>query len=344
MQRFPVRIALVLAVLAGSAGAQDWQSVARTRHADYQAVDADGRSAYAGGFPIRLVGVVVNDTEDWLDPTPDYDSGVHLWQMGGQAEFYVQALTGSTIQAVGQEYHDPTDFGGTACWIGQNYGNHVKNQDPLFSYTDAEWTAELGRLGLYGGSGVSDPIRAGDLVEIRARAGLHYKGKMNVNEQHDKAAGKDFEIVRLAAGYGLPDATQLDLSELKDPADTWRFDPTRQTGPERYQSTRVELREVWIEDAADWAPGALLNVTDGVRTMPIRLGRDPAFAAADLPATLEPFHVTGILDQAAGDPVLATDGYQLLVMDPADVVAVPEPASLCLLGLAGPALLRRRRR
>jgi hypothetical protein len=30
-----------------------------------------------------------------------------------------------------------------------------------------------------------DPLRAGDLVEIRARGGLSYAGKMNVNEQHD---------------------------------------------------------------------------------------------------------------------------------------------------------------
>ncbi len=343
MDKFPVRIVLAMLVLAGSAGAQDWEAIGLTQHADYQAVDADGRSLYAGGFPVRLVGVVLNDSEDWLDPSPAYDSGVHLWQMGGEAEIYVQALTRSTLNALGRELYDPGDFGGTACWIGQNYGNHIKNKDPLFNYTDAEWTAELGRLQLLGGDGVDEPIRAGDLVEIRARAGLHYKGKMNVNEQHDTDPGRDFDIVRLAPGFGLPDATPLDLAEVKDAADTWQFDATRQSGPERHQSTRVRLGQVWIEDLPTWAPGAEMVVTDGTRSMPIRLGRDADFATAELPGAMETFDVTGILDQSAEGMALATDGYQLLVMDPADVAVIPEPAGVSLLVLAGLSLLRRRK-
>ena len=42
---------------------------------------------------------MLNNTEDWLDPTAAYDPGVHLWEFGGEAEYYVQAvdLTGEYL-------------------------------------------------------------------------------------------------------------------------------------------------------------------------------------------------------------------------------------------------------
>jgi len=313
---FVVAVVFVATSLAPAAG-PDWTEVPLVRHAAYQAVNANGTSAYSGQFPIRLVGVVINNTEDWLDPTPAHDPGVHLWAMGGQAEFYVQALTTSTLDAVGIEYYDPDDVGGTACWMGQNYGNHIMHQDPLYNYTDAEWTAELGRLNLLGGDGVADPIRAGDLVEIRARGGLHYQGKMNVNEMHSNDPANDFEIVRLAAGFGLPDPTPLTLAALKTADDAFIFDPTRQTGGEGYQSTRVQLRGVWVTDSAAWTADTDLTVTDGTRTFTVHLGLNPSFDGTPPFAPGEPFNVVGILDQAASDGVFSTDGYQLLAMNAA---------------------------
>ncbi|NLF33282.1 MAG: hypothetical protein GX591_20650 [Planctomycetes bacterium] len=316
-------VVLVAVSLVAGASGLDWSSVPVVRHAEYQAVNPDGATAYpGGGFPIRLIGVVLNNTEDWLDPTPAYDPVVHLWAMGGQAEFYVQALTVSTLDALGVEYYNPDDFGGTACWMGQNYGNHIMHQDPMFNYTDAEWTAELGRLDLLGGDDVTDPIRAGDLVEVRVRGGLHYSGKMNVNERHSNDPANDFEVVRLTTGFGLPAATPLTLADLKTADDTALFDPSRQTGGERHQSTLVEIRGVWVTDAVAWTTDTTLTVTDGVRTFEVYLALNPSFDGTILFGPGEPFSVVGIMDQAASHGVYSTDGYRLLVMNAADVRAV----------------------
>ena len=93
---------LLVVVLCGSVGfAQDWGDVPLINHSTYQEVDGSGASVYSGGFPVRLQGVVLNNTEDWLDPTADYDPGMHLWEMGGQAEIFVQGIV-------------PGDSGGTA--------------------------------------------------------------------------------------------------------------------------------------------------------------------------------------------------------------------------------------
>ena len=333
----PIAVAAVLLLLASAVMAEDWAAMSFTKHSTYQAVNADGASAYSAGFPVRMVGVVLNNTEDWLDPTPAYDPGVHLWQMGGEAEFYVQALTQSTLASLGVEYYAPTDFGGTACWMGQNYGNHIMHQDWGYNYTDAEWTAELGRLNLYGGDGVTDPIRAGDLVEIRARAGLHYKGKMNVNEQHnndrddthpdwpenrqdnpsptDGSGAHDFEFVRLEAGYGLPTPTALPLNLVKDAADTAIFDATRATGGERYQSTLVDLKNVRVTDPGNWGKDSDVTVQDASgRTLTLHLGRNDGF---DVQAPPSYFNVVGVMDQSSGS---GRDGYQVLAMDPAGIV------------------------
>jgi len=278
-----VRIVLVAGIIlasVGLAGAEDWSSVPYIEHSTYQAVNPDGSSAYTGGFPIKLVGVVLNNTEDWLDPTPAYDPGYHPFQLGAQAEFYVQAvnLDGTAWDPFPDDPFD--DFGGTACWMGQNYGNLPWYQDPQFSYTDAEWTAELGRLNLYGGDNVTDPIRAGDLVEIRARAGLHYRGKMNVNEQHSKDPAKDFEIVRLQAEFGLPDPTRLTLGQIKNADDSFIFDPTRRSGGERYQSSLVTIHHVRLEDTTDWGTDSDLTLLDTTgRSLSIHLGLNPSFDA-----------------------------------------------------------------
>ena len=347
-----VRIAFAaVALICTSVFAQDWPNEPIIKHSTYQAVNGDGSSAYGGAFPIRLRGVVLNNTEDWLDPTPAYDSGVNLWRMGGQAELYVQTV-------------DESDFGGTAAWMGQYYGNHIQNQDPVYNYTDPEWQEELGRLNLFGGTiggqPVAEPIRAGDLVEIRVRGGLHYLGKMNVNEQHDNdydraddGENHDFELVILHRGYGLPEPTPLALSDMKLTDDTFIFDPTRQTGGERHQSTLVELTNVWLASPGDWSSDSNLTVTDGTRTFNVYLGLNASFDGTALFDVGQPFNVTGILDQKAagpmnpdpdGDGVLNEDGYQILAMDASAFEAVPEPTTITLVGMAVLAAGYRRRR
>lgn len=341
MLRFKITFAVLWTLFLTSSltRAQDWDSISYTQHSEYQSVNDGGSSAYSGGFPIRLVGVVLNNTEDWLDPTAAYDSVYHAWNMGGEAEFYVQALTESTFSTLGVEYYDSADHGGTACWMGQNYGN-TWLADSSYNYTNAEWTAELGRLNLQGGDGVTDPIRAGDLVEIRVRGGLYYGGKMNVNEQHSKDSSNDFEVILLESGFGLPTAASLTLSDLKTSGDNCIFDSTRATGGELYQSTLVELGDVWITSVATWAADTDIEVTDGTRTMNIHLGLNAGFDGTELFTQGELFNVTGVLDQSSDT---GKDGYQLLVMDPDGFSVVPEPGSLALLTLGSLGLLKRRK-
>ena len=83
--------------------------------------------------------------------------------MGGQAQIYVQAIPGSG------------DFGGTPCWMGQNYGNLGFIGDPGDNYSNTAWYSELDRLHLYRpGTPLSDSqlVRAGDLVEIQCADGF----------------------------------------------------------------------------------------------------------------------------------------------------------------------------
>ncbi|HUT10445.1 MAG TPA: PEP-CTERM sorting domain-containing protein [Thermoguttaceae bacterium] len=317
---------LAAAMIFGPAAitdAQNWeQDVDFIRHDVYQAVNSNGTGAYAGGFPFRLRGVVLNNTEDWLDPTAAYDPGLHLFELGGQAEFYVQA-----VDLAGDTWDDG-DFGGTACWIGQNYGNHVMHQEPVFSYTDAQWYAELDRLQLwYEGSTAWPLVRAGNLVEIRVRAGLYYSGKMNVNERHLKDPIYDFEVVILDEDYGLPTPTPLALEVLKNAADAAIFDPTRASGGEHYQSTLLEICNVRFLEDTPWASNTDLTLIDATgRTLGIHLGLNESF---DLEPTPEGyFHVVGILDQLSPG---GTGDYRLLAMQAADFSPVPEPGSVALL-------------
>ncbi len=311
--------AIVAAALAGGfagrAMALDWESIPLTGHSAYQAVNGNGASAYTGGFPMRVRGVVLANTEDWLDPTPAYTATYVPYAMGGQAELIVQAV-------------EAGDFGGTFCWMGQNYGNLPFKGDPIYSYTDEQWTAELGRLNLFGGDGVTEPIRKGDLVEVRARTGLFYGGKMNINEAHDNSIGKDFEVVLIQAGYGMPSPAALSLSDLKDASDQFIFDPLRAAGAEHYQAALVELRNVRLTagSVARWGVNQDLTLEDETgRTLGIHLGLNASFGESAAPSGY--FDVVGILDQADGS-LPHSSGYRLLAMSAGDFTVVPEPSAL----------------
>ena len=329
--------AILITSLVSSAEADGWDTVSIIQHSTYQAVNADGTSAYSPtGSRIRLRGIVLNNNEDWLDPTSDYctEAG-HLWDMGGEAEFYIQAVNlDGTIW-------DPNpvtpfdDFGGTASWMGQNFGNHIWHYDPDYyttdsqpwNYTETAWYSELDRLGLYRpGTSLSEFIRTGDLVEIRAQGGLYYNGKMNVNEQHNNSASHDFEVVVLDKGFGLPEAEEITLSDLKDAGDAFLFDSTRATGGEHYQSTLVTINDVCLVDTAGWGKDTDLTLTDATgRTLTLHLGLNDGFSTVLAPTGY--FNVTGILDQS---DYSGKGGYQLLAMSADDFVAVPEPATILL--------------
>lgn len=331
-------------VLAGPARGQDWQQVEYLTHRQYQAVNDSGAPTYSGGWPFRMVGVVLNDTEDWVDPTPGFHTNVNdgIFEMGGQAEIFVQAVNLDDTQWDPEPAEAFNDFGGTACWIGQNVGEI--SGDWTLNYTNDQWQQELTRLNFHGPAGVTDPIRAGDLVEIRARAGLFYLGKYNVNEQHNPDPAKDFDILRLAKGFGLPEAAELTLADLKDADDAFLFDPLRLEGPEHYQASRVKLTDLSLVDPANLEANTDVLVTDGAgRTFTLHLCRGDGFDGSALAGLDETFHATGILDQKTPFGGGLTQGYRLLVLDAADIQVVPEPASLAML-LAGGTWLARRRR
>jgi len=335
---------------------QVWSGVDFVRHADYQAVDGSGSSTYGGTAPFRMIGVVLNQSENWLEPTENYsETPLHFGgNFGGQSEIMVQAvdLDGTAWDPYPAQdgASDPLagDFGGSFVYMAQNYGNLPFLADPGFNYIDQDmtgggetrpvWYDELDRLGLFRpGTTLPDSqiVRAGDLVEIQARVnGLVFEGKHNVNERHDTGPANDFEIVILEKGFGLPEPAQISLADLKDAADNDIFDETRATGGERYQSTLVEIQNVRLQDDAGWASNAdLVLVDDTGRSLPIHLGLDDAYDSNSAPSGY--FNVTGILDQK--DPA-QLGGYRVLALDYSGITPVPEPSTLMLAALGAVAL------
>jgi hypothetical protein len=354
-----ILVALIIAMISGLAShslAVDWNTTPIIQHKDYQAVNANGASTYpANVFPVRMVGVVLNNNEDWLDPTSRYCSEAgHMWDMGGQAEFYIQAVNLDGTPWDPNPSAAFNDFGGTSNWIGQNYGNHIWHYDDEdyainsrpWNYTQTAWYSELDRLHLdRPDTPFSDAqlIRAGDLVEIRARAGLAYQGKMNVNESHSNSPNCDFDVVLLDKNFGLPTPHKRSLSELENSLGTFDFDPTRSSGAEHDQSTLVTIQDVRLTNPAQWGTNRDLTLSDGTgRSMTVHLGFDDSFLT--VPAPTGYFNVTGIFDQESGS---GKDGYQLLVMDANGFAVVPEPASMVVLAsgfLVMIAYSRRKRR
>ena len=98
----------------------------------------------------------------------------------------------------------------------------------------------------------------GDLVEVTARKSLAYGGKRNINEAHSNAPENKFDIHLLEAGYGLPEPELITLSALVLPDENGEnaqldiFDPTRLTGAEHYQGTRVRINNLQIVNAEGW--------------------------------------------------------------------------------------------
>ncbi len=303
-------LGLTLSALLGLIPAT--QGAGTETHASLQAVKADGTSDWAGTLPFTLQGVLLNDPGEFLDSTPHFvpwNDGAGVGQMGGEWQVFIQAADGA-------------DQGGTACWLGQNYGNLGWIKDSAKSYTDAEWTAEVNRL-------ARDPVnnhrfRKGDLVEITVNRSLFYGGKRNINEAHERTPDADFSITLVRADHGLPAPELITLAHLVRPDDgdpgtkEDLFDATRATGGERYQGTRVRVNGLTSTDATGWGKTAWSErkcvVTDGagrfftVRTALGGLGSAPT----------GPFDAVGILNQESGSGSDGTFGYELFVQEVID--------------------------
>jgi len=285
-----------MSIWASTATAQepDWAGMGYTTHQTFQAVDANGSGTFPTFMPIRMKGIILNRPSDMLDPAVDSTP-----YMGGQWQVFVQAV-------------DERDFGGTALYMGQNIGKNVGNH-PAGSYTGAAWLAELARLDRDPATG--RPFRSGDLVEIRARApGLFFRGKTNINEQHQNDPAADFDVVLLEPNHTRPEPNTITLAEVKDEVDQFRFDASRTTGAERYQGAFVRIEDAQFT-AGTWGPNQSMTLTDPTgRTLPVLLGMGAGFTRFGPPTA--PFSIVGIFDQEdanAADGFRA--GYRLWVMD-----------------------------
>ena len=268
-------------------------------HTEFQAVNGAGEHTYAGTDRVTLEGVVLNQPADMLDPTPD-ETITQMYNMGGQWQLFFQG--------------EGDDHAGTAVWMGQLYSN-LPWVALDGSYSDAEWVAELTRLN-------TAQFAPGDRVRVTGYF-LSYQGKMNVNEQHSKSPDNDFTIELLEAGAGLPKPEPVTLDDLKDEDDRFIFDPLREVGGERYQSRLIKITDVSVVDPNGWGPYGELTITDGVKTLPVKLGRGTGIYAGSFNLT-EPFDIIGILDQESPNLV---DGYRLYVMNydgNGHVLAAPE--------------------
>jgi len=316
-----------------------WDELPFTPFSEMQGVDAAGYTTWRiptsgpddqPGY--RLRGVVLNSPAQMLDGGAAYAEGP-MFFMGGQWQVFIQA-----VSLPDDATHCPEllgDRGGAALWIGQNYGNHKFHYpDWSYNYTDTQWEAEVDRLNhpidVATGQPVTEPLRPGDLVEVRARTGLEFGGKFNCNEAHDNDPGKDFDLYLLARDLPVEPAS-ITLDDVMDATGAFLFDPTRATGAESYQAQYVTLRGVTIANPGSWTTDSrTLTVTDGVgdpdRTLTIWLGHEdpsnPTFSRTNVPTgTID---ITGIFNQEAGqgDPRKA---YSLWAMDPWAFVPSGDP-------------------
>lgn len=308
-------------------------------HANLQAVNAVGGSAWSGTFPFTIRGVILNNPEDMLDPTPNFlpwDGGANSGKMGAEWQFYFQAT-------------EPGDRGGTACWMGQNYGNQPWIHDSALSYSNAAWVAEVLRLEHDAETG--HRFRAGDLVDITVNQSLFYGGKRNINEGHSIDPQYDFQISLVTSNYGLPAPEAITLADLVneddgDPATKEDiFDATRATGGEHWQGMRVRINGLTLTTDANltnnlgsafystngWNPsavwgGRLCTVTDGANhyfTL-----RHPRYSLGTVPAGT--FDAIGILNQESGSGSQGTNGYELFVQQ----IILPPPTLEIVLNAA----------
>ncbi|MCK5269821.1 MAG: hypothetical protein KAJ46_03515, partial [Sedimentisphaerales bacterium] len=225
---------------------------------------------------------ILNSPEEMLDSTPDYCE--ILFEMGGEWQMFIQGE---------KDGEGEDDHAGTALWMGQNSGN-LPGVALENNYTNEEWVAELCRLNHDPASGYL--FTPGDRVRVTGYW-APYKGKTNVNETHDKTPEYDFTVELLEPGVGLPQPELVTLDKLKDNGDNFIFDQNRETGCEYYQGRLVRVNNVqWDSDPNTWAADATLEITDGTKTFPVKLG----IGSGIYPGSnnlADTFDVVGIMDQ-----------------------------------------------
>ncbi|MBC8472542.1 MAG: hypothetical protein H8D56_24020 [Planctomycetes bacterium] len=262
-------------------------TITEVSHSEFQAVDGSGEHVYNATDMVILEGILLHNPADMLDPTPD-DTITETFNLGGQWQIFFQ----------GEE----DDHAGTAVFFGQLY-NNLPWVSPDGGYSNEEFISELSRLN-------TAQFSPGDRIRVTGYY-LSYKGKLNINEQHNNNPDHDFTIELVERGVGLSRPEVVTLDELKDDIDEFVFDPTRQSGCEYYQARLIKVEGVYFADANDWGPNGELLITDGSKTFPVKLGRGNGIYAGSNNLN-ETFDVIGIMDQEGTD---LTSGYRLYVMN-----------------------------
>jgi hypothetical protein len=270
-------------------------TVAEITHREFQAVNSTGEQTYTATNKIILEGILLHNPADMLDPTPD-DSITEPYNLGGQWQFFFQG--------------EGDDHAGTAVFLAQLYNNLGF---PEYGYSNQEFINELNRLN-------AAQFGPGDRIRVTGYY-LSYKGKNNINEQHNVDPDRDFTIELIEKGVGLPRPEVVTLDELKDEQDNFIFDSERLFGCEYYQGRLIKIEDVNFLDPAaayqNWGPDAEFMITDGVKTFPVKLGRGNGIYAGSNNLT-EPFDVIGIMDQECPpdpDSGVIIAGYRLWVLN-----------------------------
>jgi hypothetical protein len=250
---------------------------------EIQAVDEDGNATYTKvnkdfadtNYKVIIQGIVLNNPEEILD------SSISTVGIGGQWQIIVQGLDG--------------DHAGTAVWMGENYAAWISTSS---NYTDEKWLSgelsELTRVNYDNGH----HIRKGDKVQITGFA-MQYMGKTNINERHRVADALNFTVDWLDETLGLPEPEVITLANVKESSDVAIFDSSRLKGGEYYQGCLVRINGVKIKSGTFAANGTIV-ITDGIRTLNVKLGLDDEFNTDNLTSSTS-FDVVGIFDQEGSD-------------------------------------------
>jgi hypothetical protein len=257
-------------------------------HEYLQAVDTDGLPLYgdvATEQEFTVEGIILNRPEFMVDTTPD-DTVDESFNLSGQWQIYVQG------EFDPNDSNEP-DLAATAVWMGQMYSNLPFGTG---YYTNLQWQQRLEELNYDATTGYK--FAPGDRVRVTGKT-KDYNGKVNINEKHN--ISNDVTIELIDAGVGLPQPELITLDDIKDENDDYIFDHTRQTGGERYQARLVRLKDVSFSDISDWGPGSFVEVTDGNKTLLVKLGLGWGFTKYSPDDLDDNFDIVGIFDQDGGD-------------------------------------------
>lgn len=283
-----VLAAVVVNVLAISALLADEPTVAEVTHRQFQAVDEYGEPNYSATDKVVLTGIVLNNPEYMLNPTPSSIG------MGGEWQIFIQG--------------EGSDHAGTALWLGQNYSITPFGSE---DYNDVDFAEELSRIN----RDKNDPnkiINAGDRIKVTG----FYKsvwGKMNINEQHQINALFDFQIEVLKPAVGLPTPEVITLDQVKD-GTNFIFDPNRNYGCEFYQGCLVRVDDVNIVDPQNWGEKGTIIIRDsnGLE-FPVKLCVGDGFSKYSCPTGQ--IDVIGIFNQEDKDDNQYKSGYEIWVVN-----------------------------